>query len=137
LANTIVAATLTTSSEGNASLVDPLLDQTTCQIAIIIADGVYDSEPTYQTVAEHEPATTAVITPRSTAVLRSTAVPTQHYRNIQSPADKGRLGWQRVTDHGWKHKEENAMARCKRILRDHMLAQKLSGQQVKAAISPI
>jgi len=29
------------------------------------------------------------------------------------------------------------MARCKRILGDHMLAQKLSGQQVEAAISLI
>src|SRR3954451_4542602 len=39
--NTIVAATLTTSSEGDVSQVGPLLDQTTGQIDTIMADGAY------------------------------------------------------------------------------------------------
>jgi transposase len=132
--NTIVAATLTTSSEGDASQVGPLLDQTTGQIDTIMADGAYDGEPTYQTVAEHDPATTVVIPPRSTAVLGSSAEPTQRDHHIQSLADKGRLGWQRETDYGRRSKAETAMARYKRILGDHLHARKLPGQQAEAAI---
>jgi transposase len=107
--NTIVAATLTTSSEGDASQVGPLLDQTTGQIDTIMADGAYDGEPTYQTVAEHDPTATVVIPPRSTAVLGSSAEPTQRDRHIQSLADEGRLSWQRETDYGTRSRAETAM----------------------------
>src|SRR5687768_17722348 len=44
--NTIVAATLTTSGEGDTSQVGPLLDQTTGPIDTVMADGAYDGEPT-------------------------------------------------------------------------------------------
>ena len=64
--NTIVAATLTTSGEGDAGQVGPLLDQTEGPIDTVMADGAYDGEPTYQTVAERDPAATVVIPPRST-----------------------------------------------------------------------
>ena len=50
--NTIVAATLTTSGEGDAGQVGPLLDQITGPIDTVMADGAYDGEPTYRTVAE-------------------------------------------------------------------------------------
>jgi hypothetical protein len=45
--NTIVAATLTTSSEGDAAQVGPLLDQTTGPINAVMADSPYDGAPTY------------------------------------------------------------------------------------------
>jgi transposase len=130
----IVAATLTTSGEGDAGQVGPLLDQTAGPIDTVMADGAYDGEPTYRTVAEHDPATTVVIPPRSTAVLGSSAEPTQRDRHIQSLADKGRLGWQRETDYDRRSKAETAMSRYKRILGDHLHARKLSGQQAEAAI---
>jgi transposase len=118
--NTIVAATLTTSSEGDAGQVKGSLD-------IVMADGAYDGEPTYQTVAERDPAATVVIPPRSTAVPGSTAEPTQRDGHIQSLAEKGRLGWQRETEYGKRSKAETAMARYKRILGDHLHARKLPG----------
>jgi len=61
--NTIVAATLTTSSEGGAGQVGPLLDQVTGPIDTVMADGAYDGEPTYQTVAERDPAARVIIPP--------------------------------------------------------------------------
>ena len=133
--NTIVAATLTTSSEGDAGQVGPLLDQTTGPIDTVMADGAYDGEPTYQTVAERDPAATIIIPPRSTAVPGSTTDPTQRDGHIQSLADRGRLSWQRETDYGKRSKAETAMSRYKGILGDHHLhARKLPGQQAEAAI---
>jgi hypothetical protein len=90
--NTIVAATLTTSGEGDASQVGPLLEQTTGPIDGVMADGAYDGEPTYQTVAGRDPVATVVISPQSTAVSGSAAEPTQRDRHIQSLAENGRLG---------------------------------------------
>jgi hypothetical protein len=99
-----------------------------------MADGAYDGEPAYRIVAERDPAATVVIPPRSTAVPRSSAEPTQRDGYIQSLADKGRLGWQREIDYGRRSKAETAMARYKRILGDRLHARKLPGQQVEAAI---
>jgi hypothetical protein len=114
--NTIVAVTLTTTGEGDASQVGPLLDQTEGPIDTVIADGTYDGEPTYQTVAERDPATKVVIPPRSTAVPGPGTAPSQRDCHIQSLADKGRLGWQWDTDYGRRSIAETAMSRYKRIL---------------------
>jgi hypothetical protein len=132
--NTIVAATLTTSSEGDASQVGPLLDQTTGPIAAVGADGAYDGDPTYQTVAGRDPAATVVLPPRSTAVPGSAAEPTQRDGHLRRIAEKGRLGGQRETDYGKRSTAETAMARYKRILGDHRHARKLPGQQAEAAV---
>jgi hypothetical protein len=132
--NTIAAATLTTSSEGDAGQVGPMLDQTEGLIDTVMADGAYDGEPTYQRGAERDPAATVIIPPRSTAVPGSTADPTQRDGHIRSIADKGRLGWQRETDYGRRSMAETAMSRYKCILGDHLHARKLSGQQAEAAI---
>src|ERR687890_1772132 len=51
----ILASELTTSEEGDASQVSPLLDQITSPIASVIADGAYDGEPVYRAVAERQP----------------------------------------------------------------------------------
>jgi transposase len=70
--NAIIAATLTTGSEGDTSQVGPLLDQTPGSIGTIMVDVAYDGEPIYQTAAARDPAATVVIPPRSTALPRST-----------------------------------------------------------------
>ena len=51
----ILASELTTSEEGDASQVSPLLEQITSPIASVIADGAYDGEPVYRAVAERQP----------------------------------------------------------------------------------
>lgn len=136
MTNTIVAATLTTTDDGDASQVGPLLDQTTGPIDTVMADGAYDGEPSYQTIAERDAGTTVVIPPRATAVLSDAAetAPTQRDRHIQTIAERGRLGWQRQTDYGKRSKAETAMARYKRILGDQLRARTLPGQQTEAAI---
>ncbi len=47
----ILASALTTSEEGDASQVGPLLEQIAGPIASVIADGAYDGEPVYRAVS--------------------------------------------------------------------------------------
>ncbi|MCW2239289.1 hypothetical protein M2351_003919 [Azospirillum canadense] len=135
-ANTIVAATLTTTSDGDASQVGPLLDQTSGPINTVMADGAYDGEPIYQTIAARDAGARVVIPPRATAVASDAAktAPTQRDRHIQTIAERGRLGWQRETGYGKRSKAETAMARYKRILGGQLHARTLPGQQAEAAI---
>src|SRR5918993_1262042 len=65
----ILASELTTSEEGDASQVGPLLDQITAPIASVTADGAYDGEPVYHAVAERQadPPAAVVIPPRAGA----------------------------------------------------------------------
>lgn len=132
--NTIVAASLTTNSEGDASQVGPLLDQTTGSLEAVMADGAYDGEPTYRRVAERDPAARVVIPPRNTAVPGPAAEPTQRDRHIRTIAEQGRMGWQKQTGYGKRAKAETAMARYKQILGGHLHARTLPGQQTEAAI---
>jgi hypothetical protein len=53
--NTIVAATLTATDDGDASQVGPLLDQTTGPIDTVMADGAYDGDPSYTSTGKYRP----------------------------------------------------------------------------------
>ncbi len=130
------AATLTTSSDGDVSQVGPLLDQTSGVITTVMADGAYDGETIFQTIAARDAGARVVIPPRATAVVSDAAetAPTQRDCHIQTIAEQGRLGWQRHTDYGKRAKVETAMARYKPILGDQLRARTLPGQQAEAAI---
>ncbi|MCW2239519.1 IS5 family transposase [Azospirillum canadense] len=135
----IVAATLTTTSDGDASQVGPLLDQISGPIDTVMADGAYDGEPIYQTIAARDAGARVIIPPRATAVVSeaATTAPTQRDRHIQSLAEHGRSGWQKQTDYGERAKAETAMARYKRILGDQLRARTLPGQRTEAATGVI
>jgi hypothetical protein len=85
----ILAYELTTTEEGDAALVGPLLARITGPIASVIAAGAYDGEPVYRAVAERQPDPPAavVIPPRATAVPDPTAetAPTQRDRHMILP----------------------------------------------------
>ncbi|EWY35641.1 hypothetical protein N825_37545, partial [Skermanella stibiiresistens SB22] len=85
----ILASELTTTDDGDASLVGPLLEQIDCPISAVFADGAYDGEPVYRSVAGHTPDAAVIIPPRSTAVPSDTAEtdPTQR--------DRASSSWQR------------------------------------------
>src|SRR5208337_1196520 len=65
----VLASALTTTEEGDVSLVRPLLDQIAAPIAAVLADGAYDGDPVYRAVADRAPAATVIIPPRATAVV--------------------------------------------------------------------
>ena len=79
----ILASELTTTEEGDASQVGPLLGQIQGPIASVTADGAYDGEPVYRAVAERQPDPPAavVIPPRVTAVASPTAGTTPSQRD--------------------------------------------------------
>ncbi len=90
----ILTSELTTTEDGDASLVGPLLDQISGPIASVTADGAYDGEPVYRIIAQRDPAAAVIIPPRSTAVPSDKAdtAPTQRDRHLRMIQDRGRLG---------------------------------------------
>ncbi len=132
----ILAAKLTPSEEGDASLVGPLLDQIARPIASVTADGAYDGEPVYRAVAERAPDAVVLIPPRSTAVTSDTAetAPTQRDRHIRLIRDRGRLGWQKAVNYGRRSLGEVAVLRCKTLIGRSLRARSLPAQKVEARI---
>jgi hypothetical protein len=94
----VLASALTTTEEGDASLVGPLPDQIAAPIAAVMADGAYDGDPVCRAVADRAAAATVIIPPRATAVASQAATagtPTSRDRHIEMIAARGRLGWQK------------------------------------------
>jgi hypothetical protein len=132
----ILAAALTTSEEGDASLVGPLLEQIPGPIALVIADGAYDGEPVYRAVAarQPDPPVAVIIPPRATAVASPTADtrPSQRDRHIGMIRDRGRLGWQRAVGYGRRSLGETAVSRYKAIIGRGLRARTLPAQKTEA-----
>ena len=133
----ILAAELTTTDEGDASLVGPLLDQIDGPVSAVLADGAYDGDPTYQTILDRHPDAVVVIPPRSNAVLSDAAdtEPTQRDRHIELLAEKGRMGWQAATGYGKRALVETAFHRYKILIGRSLRARTLSAQKVEARIA--
>jgi transposase len=133
----ILASELTTTEEGDASLVGPLLDQIASPLASVLADGAYDGEPTYRAVAEHTSDAAVIIPPRSTAVPSAAADtdPTQRDRHIQLIGERGRLGWQRSVNYGRRSLVEGAMFRYKKVIGRSLHARSLPTQKTEARVA--
>ena len=133
----ILASELTTTEDGDASLVGPLLDQIPHEISSVTADGAYDGDPVYQAVAERAPDAAVVIPPRATAVLSATAETalTQRDRHIQTIAEKGRLGWQKAVGYGKRSLVEVAMLRYKTLIGRCLHARILPTQKTEAKVA--
>jgi transposase len=133
----ILAAELTPTDDGDASQVGPRLDQIASPVCAVLADGAYDGEPIYRTVAERHPDAAVVIPPRSTAVSSDTAetTPTPRDRHIQVLAAKGRMGWQAATGYGKRALVETTFHRYKALIGRSLRARTLSAQKVEARIA--
>jgi transposase len=135
----ILASELTTTEEGDAALVGPLLEQITGPISSVIADGAYDGEPVYRAVAEHQPDPPAavIIPPRATAVASPTAdtTPTQRDQHILAIQDRGRTGWQKAVGYGRRSLGETAVFRYKTIIGRSLRARTLSSQKTEARVA--
>lgn len=131
----ILASDLTTTEQGDVSLVGPLLDQITRPIGAVLADGAYDGEPVYRSVAAHSPEAAVIIPPRATAVPSDTAesAPTQRDRHIQMIVERGRLGWRRAVGYGRRSLGEVAILRYKTLIGRSLRARTLPTQKAKAA----
>ena len=135
----ILASELTTTEEGDASLVGPLLDQITGPIASVTADGAYDGEPVYRAVAARQPDPPAavIIPPRATAVPSPFAdtEPTQRDQHIRMIQDRGRMGWQKAVGYGQRSLGETAVFRYKVIIGRRLRARTLPSQKTEARVA--
>jgi hypothetical protein len=131
----IVAQTLADQDVDDASQVGPLLDQTNEPIDQVTADGAYDGDPTYQTIAAHGAGIKVVIPPRSAAVHSGELdTPTQRDRHLTMIAEQGRLAWQVSTGYGQRSLVETTMGRYKALIGPRLRARGFAAQQTEAAI---
>ena len=114
----IVAAALTTNDVDDASQIGPLLDQVEGPVASFTGDGAYDRDSVYRTVTERDPAAAVIVPPRSTAVPSETAdtEPTQRDCHLRCIDEKGRIGWQKVSDYNKRSRVEAAIGRYKQVI---------------------
>jgi hypothetical protein len=135
--HTIVASTLTSKEVDDAAELGALLAQVDDPLAAVIADGAYDQDNVYDTVAEHSAEAMVVVPPRATAVLSTSAEtdPTQRDRHIQAIAERGRMGWQRTSGYNARAGAEGAMSRYKRIIGDTLRSHTRPAQEVETRIA--
>ena len=99
------------------------------------ADGAYDGNPTYQTIAGHDDDIAVVIPPRATAVPSGEeGPPTQRDRHLAMIAEQGRLAWQAETGYGQRSLVETTMGRYKTLIGPRLRARGFAAQQTEAAI---
>ena len=131
----IVGQTLTHQDVDDPSQVAPLLAQIEAPIVRVTADGAYDGEPTYQTIAAHGEGIEVVIPPRSTAVPNDEpGLPTQRDRHLTMITQRGRMAWQVATGYGQRSLVETTMGRYKALIGPRLRARGLAAQQTEAAI---
>lgn len=131
----IIAHVMTDQDAGDASQVEPLLDQIEMPIGQFTADGAYDGNPTYQVVARHSADAAVVIPPRSNALDRPDShPPSQRDRHIAAINTDGRMKWQIATGYGKRSLVETAIGRYKSIIGRRLQARSFAAQQTEVAI---
>lgn len=133
----IVASSLTGKEVDDAAELGPLLEQVDAPLAAVVADGAYDQDQVYDTVAQHTAGAAVVVPPRATAVLSPSAetVPTQRDRHLRTIAERGRMGWQRTSGYNARAGAEGAMSRYKRIIGDTLRSHTRPAQKVETRIA--
>ena len=74
----IIAHSLTDQETGDASQLEPLLDQIDDEIGQLTADGAYDGTPTYDAVLRHRAGARVVIPPRQRPSRHGMRRPVSH-----------------------------------------------------------
>jgi Transposase DDE domain len=121
----------------NAARSDALLDQLTDPIASFTADGAYDQDRGYETVAERQRDAAVMVPPRSTAVPSACAkpAPTPRHRHIQDIAERGRMGGQKSSGYNLRAKIEAAIGRYKHVIGDALRSRTDETEATEVAIA--
>jgi Transposase DDE domain len=133
----ILAAELTGPEFDDGSQVGPLLDQVEGPVASFTGDGAFDRNDVYGEVAARHPDAAVIVPPRSSAVLSKAAetAPTQRDRHLQLIAEKGRMGWQKVSGYTWRALVEADISRWKRVIGDGLRSRTDGRQTTEIAIA--
>jgi len=131
----IIAHVMTDQDAGDASQVEPLLDQIDMPIGRFTADGAYDGNPTYDAVARRSPGAAVIIPPRANAVEPPDSDPScQRDQHITAINADGRMKWQAATGYGKRSLVETAIGRYKSIIGRRLRARSFAAQQTEVAI---
>jgi len=131
----IIAHSLTDQEAGDASQLEPLLDQIEDEIDQSTAYEANDGYSTYAAVLRHSTGARVVIPPRLSGVERPKAhACCQRDDHIASIQADGRLKWQTSTGYGKRALIETAMGRYKGIIGPRLHARSFRAQQTEAAI---
>jgi hypothetical protein len=125
----IIAHVMTDQDTGDASQVEPLLDQIDAPIDQFTADRAYDGRPTYNAVSRHRADAAVVVPPRANAVDRSgKRIASQRDRHIAAIKAEGRMKWQAASRYGKRSLIETTIGRYKSII-GHRLRTRSFGAQ--------
>nr|AJT61645.1 transposase [Sinorhizobium meliloti] len=127
----IIAHTTTDQDAGDASQVEPLLNQIDGRIGQFTADGAYDGKPTNNAVTDHSAA----------AVIGADAIepagdqsPGQRDQHIAAISRDGRMKWQVSTGYGKRSLVETTMGRYKSTIGRRLRARSFHAQQTEVVI---
>ncbi len=101
-----------------------LLDQVAGPVATFIADGGYDQDGAFASVAQHHRNAAVIAPPRTTAVPSETAetAPTRRDRHLQYIAEHGRMAWQKAPGYTRRALAEATIGRWKQVVGDGLRA---------------
>jgi hypothetical protein len=133
----IVASVLTDKDADDGSQVGPLLDRIDGAVASVTGDGAYDRDDVYAEVMTRYPDAEVIVPPRANAVPSAAAesAPTQRDRHLRCIAERGRIGWQRVSGYNWRALVEADISRWKRVIGDGLRFQTDGRQASEVAIA--
>jgi DDE family transposase len=133
----IIAAALTTNDVDDSSQVGGSLAQIEGPIASFTADGAYDQDSVYGEVAERHPDAVVIVPPRSSAIPSKAAetAPTQRDQHLQQIAERGRIGWQKVSGYNFRALVEADISRWKRVIGEALRSQTAGRQATEVAIA--
>jgi hypothetical protein len=133
----IVASVLTDRDADDGSQVGPLLDRVDGPVASFTGDGAYDRDGVYAEVGARHPDADVIVPPRSSAVPSEAAetAPTQRDAHLRCIAERGRMGWQKVSGYNWRALVESDISRWKRVIGDGLRSQTDGRQATEVAIA--
>jgi len=133
----IIASVLTDKDVDDGSQVGSLLDQVDGPVTSVTGDGAYDRDDVYAEVAVRHPEAAVVVPPRANAVPSDAAqsAPTQRDAHLRCIAERGRMGWQRVSGYNWRALVEADISRWKRVIGDGLRFQTDGRQASEVAIA--
>ena len=133
----IVTSDLTTDDIGDPTALPDLLDQVDGPVALFLADGAYDGEPTSDLLAARFGSMIEVtIPPPKTAILSAIAgqAPTARDCHIADIAARGRMAWQKASGYNQRSRGETLMGRWKGIIGPKLKGRVFENQKTEAKI---
>jgi hypothetical protein len=136
----IVAQTLTTHRQDDASQVTPLLAQIKASVKALGGGGAYDKRKVFEALAApgQGPPIQPIIPPRKDAKIQqhgnTKAEPLPRDQTIRAIRKQGRRGWKQDSGYHRRSVAETQMSRYKRLLGGTLQARTLPNQQTEAQL---